>query len=263
MKFIKIQKNTTLISFLAVLAVLISVNVSAQDFYQLKIYNLKEKSQETRLDNYLKEAYIPALHQAGIKDVGVFKPIESDDAAGKKLFVLIPLNKLDQIQKLDDKLGKDKKYQAAGKEFLDAAWDNPPFERIESVILKAFSEMPDYAVPEHKTPKSERIYELRSYEGPTQAKYRKKVEMFNAAGEVDLFQRLGFQPVFFAEVLSGSAMPNLMYLTTFSNMESHDEHWDAFRNHPDWKAMSGLEEYKHTVSHSDKYLLHPTDYSDI
>ena len=123
--------------------------------------------------------------------------------------------------------------------------------------------MKQMAVPTHSTPPSERIYELRSYEGPTENKYRKKVEMFNEGGEVKLFKELEFQPVFFAEVISGSAMPNLMYLTTFSNMKSHDEHWEAFRNHPDWKTLSAKEEYKGTVSHADIMLLHPTDYSDL
>lgn len=123
--------------------------------------------------------------------------------------------------------------------------------------------MPNYAVPDHSTPPSDRIYELRSYEGPTEKYYRKKVEMFNEGGEVKLFKNIGSQPVFFGEVISGSTMPNLMYLTTYSDMKSHDEHWDTFRNHPDWKTLSALEEYKHTVSHSVVQLLHPTEYSDL
>src|SRR5690606_35679776 len=113
------------------------------------------------------------------------------------------------------------------------------------------------------TPKKDRIYELRSYEGPTEKYYRKKVEMFNEGGEVDLFDRLDFQALFYAEVLSGNSMPNLMYMTTFSDMKSHDEHWNTFRNHPDWKVMSGLEKYKNTVSGSTIQLLYPADYSDL
>jgi hypothetical protein len=34
-------------------------------------------------------------------------------------------------------------------------------------------------------------------------------------GEVPLFVRLGFNAVFYGEVIVGSHMPNLMYMTTF------------------------------------------------
>lgn len=263
MKLSKKLTKLTFIQSIAVCLILLSISTSAQDYYQLKVYNISENTQEERVDEYLENAYLPALHRAGIKDVGVFKPIESDENAGKKVFVFIPLKNLNQLNKLDITLGKDKKYLTAGESFLNAAWDNPPYDRMESTVMKAFSEMPQYAVPKHPTPPAERIYELRSYEGPTETKYRKKVEMFNEGGEVELFKKLEFQPVFFAEVLSGSAMPNLVYMTTFSDMKSHDKHWDTFRNHPEWKELSGMEEYKHTVSHSDKNLLYPTDYSDF
>lgn len=263
MKILKSTKQKGLQAVLTFIIIMLGLNISAQNYYQLKIYNIKNQTQETQIDNYLQQDYLPALHRAGIKDVGVFKPIESSEDAGKKVIVFIPLKKLNQLEKLNTELEKDEKFQAAGKNFINAAWDNPPFERMESIVLKAFSEMPKYSVPNHSTPASERIYELRSYEGPTDMKYHKKVEMFNKGGEVELFKNLEFQPVFFAEVISGSAMPNLMYLTTFSDMESHDKHWDAFRNHPDWKKLSGMKEYEHTVSHADILLLHPADYSDI
>ena len=87
--------------------------------------------------------------------------------------------------------------------------------------------------------------------------------MFNEGGEVDIFKTLGCEPVFFGQVISGNAMPNLMYLTSYSNMQSNLDHWAAFRNHPDWKRLSGMEEYKNTVSHTDKWMCHPTDYSDM
>jgi hypothetical protein len=245
------------------LVITYSQQIWARDYYQLKIYTLKDKNQETMVENYLENAWLPAVHRAGIKQVGVFKPLPEDKDAGTKIIVFIPLKKLSQLEKIESKLNKDMTYQKEGSEYLDAQWDKPPYQRIESVILKAFSHMPSYGVPSHSTPKSERVYELRSYEGPTEKFYQKKVEMFNEGGEVDLFDRLDFQAVFYGEVLSGSHMPNLMYMTTFSDMKSHDEHWNTFRNHPEWKVMSGLEKYKNTVSGSTIQLLHPTNYSDL
>ncbi|MBC7407590.1 MAG: NIPSNAP family containing protein, partial [Arcicella sp.] len=34
-----------------------------RDFYQFKVYHLKTKDQEARLDVFLQKAYLPALHR--------------------------------------------------------------------------------------------------------------------------------------------------------------------------------------------------------
>jgi len=242
---------------------LCSLTLSARDYYQIKVYTIKDKTQESVVDSYLKDAYIPALHKLGIKKVGVFKPIEDDPAIGTKIFVFIPLKELGQIEKIDDKLLKDKQYLAAGADYINAKHDNPPYERIESILLRAFTEMPKFFAPEYDTPKSAQIFELRSYEGATEKIWRKKVHMFNEGGEVEIFKKVGSNAIFYGEVLSGAAMPNLMYMTSYSNMESNKAHWDAFRKHPDWEVLKNKPEYANTVSHIDKWLCHPTEYSDF
>lgn len=238
-------------------------SAAGRDFYQIQVYRLKGSAQEQRVDNYLKEAYLPALHRAGIKSVGVFKPIPADTTSGRQIIVWLPLTTLDQLDKLQSALAKDVVYQKAGADVLNAPFDNVAFQRKESVILKAFPDAPNFFIPNHKTKPSERIYELRSYEGPTENLFRQKVKMFNEGGEIKIFKSLEFNAVFYAEVISGGTMPNLMYLTTFKDMAAHDAHWDAFRSHPDWKKLSALDEYKHTVSKTVKILLFPTDYSDF
>lgn len=253
---------------LAITAILLFVftqftNAKGRDFYQIQTYRLKDKSQEQRVDNFLEKAYLPALHRAGIKTVGVFKPIASDTASGKQIIVWLPLKSLDHLDQLQTLLAKDAAYQKAGAEFLNAPFDNVPFQRKESILLKSFPDVPNYFIPSHKTKPSERIYELRSYEGPTEYLFRQKVKMFNDGGEIKIFKSLDFNAVFYAEVISGDVMPNLMYLTTFADMPSHDAHWAAFGQSPDWKRLSALDEYKHTVSRSVKKLLYPTDYSDF
>jgi hypothetical protein len=239
------------------------VSAAGRDFYQVQVYRLSNKSQEERVDKYLKSAYLPALHRAGIKSVGVFKPISSDTSAGKQIIIWLPLNSLAQLDQLQLTLAKDKDYQTAGADFFKAPFDNVPFSRKESILLKAFPDAPAYSIPKFKTPASDRIYELRSYEGPTEYLFRQKVKMFNEGGEIKLFKSLDFNAVFYAEVISGNNMPNLMYLTTFADMAAHDAHWDSFRNHPEWKKLSALGEYKNTVSRIVKILLSPTDYSDF
>jgi hypothetical protein len=123
--------------------------------------------------------------------------------------------------------------------------------------------MPGTAVPKLTSPKAERVYELRSYEGPTEKYYRNKVKMFNDGDEVGLFNRLGFNAVFYAKVLAGSRMPNLMYMTTFNNMQDRDKHWEAFSADPQWKILSSMPKYQNNVSKADIIFLRPTDYSDF
>lgn len=252
-----------LFGFIFLLVLFSSSAVLARDYYQIKIYTLKNKTQESAVDTYLKDAYLPALHRAGIKTIGVFKPIESDQAYGTRIFVFIPLKKLDQIEKIENALLNDPDYLIKGEPYLNAKYDNAPFERIESVILSAFKEHPEFFIPQFNCPKPEQIFELRSYQGATEKLWRKKVHMFNEGGECALFKKLEFNAVFFGGVISGADMPNLMYMTSFENMESNQQRWKAFREHPDWKELSGKEEYKNTVSHIDKWLCHPTEYSDI
>jgi hypothetical protein len=234
-----------------------------QEYYQMKIYRISNKTQETMIDAYLKDAYLPALHRAGIPVVGVFKPVEADTAYGKLVYVFIPFKTVEQFTKLPDLLLKDKVYAEAGKAFIDANYNHPPYDRCENIFMKAFMNMPQFATPKFTTSPSERIYELRSYESATEAKAAKKIEMFNTGGEIDLFRKLAFNPVFWGEVLIGSHMPNLMYMTTFQDMKKHDELWSAFGKSEEWKKMSGLEEYKNTIIKPKPYLLHPTDYSDF
>jgi len=234
-----------------------------QEFYEIRIYHISQKTQETMIDNYLKDAYLPALHRAGIENIGVFKPVESDTAFGKRVYLFIPYKTVNQYLKLLSALEKDQVYADAAAGFIDAPYNAPPFNRYESILLKAFAFMPQLSTPSFTTPPSERIYELRDYESATNSKAVKKIHMFNEGGEIALFEKLGFNAVFYGEVLMGRIMPNLMYMTTFQNQASRDEHWATFRNDPEWKRMSGLEEYRNTTSKVKSFLLHPTSYSDF
>ncbi|SEI73466.1 NIPSNAP protein [Cyclobacterium xiamenense] len=233
-----------------------------RDLYELKIYHLETAAQEKMVDDYLESAFIPAAHRAGVSNVGVFKPLASEADAGKKIYLLLPFKNSKEYFQFQGKLDKDQAYQAAGKSYIFAAHDQAPFVRLETLLLQAFTGSPRMATPSLTGPKSERVYELRSYEAATERLYRQKVKMFNS-GEIDIFDRLNFNPVFYAETLAGANMPNLVYMTTFENKADRDAHWDAFRVDPDWEAMKDLEEYRNTVSKNDTRLLYPTEYSDF
>ncbi|GAA4807219.1 hypothetical protein GCM10023231_40510 [Olivibacter ginsenosidimutans] len=232
--------------------------------YQLTIYHLQSQEQETRVEHYLQHAFVPALHRANIRTVGVFKPIATEKKdAERLLYVFIPYTTFDQYLGLEEQLMNDKTYQKAGSDYIHAAYDNPPYTRMETIFMRAFEKSPTVSIPQLKGNRKDRIYELRSYEGPTEKRYRNKVDMFNLGDEINLFKRLGFNAVFYGEVLAGKNMPNLMYLTTFEDMQSREKHWDAFNNDPYWKKLSSSPNYQHNVSHSDIIFLYPTDYSDF
>lgn len=241
-----------------------STPAAKQDFYSIRIYQLKNNQQEQNVDKYLQNALLPALHRQGIAQIGVFKPIGNDTAAIRRIYVLIPFHSLGQYAGLSARLEKDAQYLADGKDYLDAVHDDPPYLRMENILLQAFPGMPRLEAPASlRGPASEHVYELRSYENPTEKYFANKVQMFNKGDEIGLFKRLGFNAVFYASVLSGAHMPNLMYMTSFDNMAAREAHWKTFGADPYWKELSAKPEYQHNVSHIDIVFMHPAPYSDL
>jgi len=231
------------------------------DYFQLKKYNYETPAQEALLDGYFENALLPAFHRAGLSHIGVFKPIGGLDEEQNYFMVLVPYRDLNQFEETPSLLEKDAAYQEAASTYVDAPHDQSPYTRIESFLLRAFSATPTLALPELTSPRSGRVYELRSYEAATEKLYQLKVEMFNE-GESALFQELQFNPVFFGEVLSSSHMPHLMYMTTHADTTAQKENWAAFAAHPEWERMKNLERYQNTVSNITRYQLYPTEYSD-
>lgn len=234
-----------------------------REFYQIKIYHFKTPEQEKSIDAYLKNALIPALHRTGISKTGVFKPLANDTAADKLIYVLMPLRSFEQLLALPEVLDKDADYNSAAADYLNAVYNNPPYTRMESVLLKAFRLAPRMQLHHLTGPQADRIFEMRSYESPTEKLYLNKVHMFNEGGEVPLFKRLDFNAIFYADVINGSHMPNLMYMTCFDNMAARDAHWKTFSADPEWKKLSAMPGYQHNVSKAEIILMHAAEYSDI
>lgn len=236
---------------------------ASREYYELRVYHYSGDSSENRLNDFLKNALVPALHRAGVKKVGVFKSSMHDTAAMRKFVVLIPYKSLNDLDRLSGIVEKDKNYLSAGSDYINAAYNNSPYKRMEKIIMKAFTGMPmsqkSNVTGDHK----DRVYELRSYEAATEQLYRTKVKMFNTGDEVGIFNKLGFNAIFYAEVLAGKSMPNLMYMTSFENMESREKHWKAFGEDPAWNKLKADKQYDNTVSRIDIWYLSPAEYSDL
>ncbi len=255
-------------NLIAFLFLFLSLSVFSQkktdthELYEFRIYHYTSAEQGIQINQYLEQALLPGLHRQGIKNIGVFSAISNDTARVKDIYLLIPYPSLAAKLKADDHLLNDKDYLAAGKGYIEAAYDKAPYARFETILMQAFRLAPAMQKPALSGPRENRVYELRSYESATEKIYRNKVEMFNEGGEITLFKRLGFNAVFYADVISGSKMPNLMYMTCFEDKASRDEHWKTFSADPEWKRLSGLPQYQKNVSHADIIFLRPTVYSD-
>ncbi|WP_429263803.1 NIPSNAP family protein [Mucilaginibacter sp. 3215] len=231
----------------------------AAEYYELRVYNLKNSEQQKLVEDFLKDTAIPAFNRLGVKHVGVFTEMKPEGQT--RLFVLVQFNSLAHFATVTDSFAGDAELQVKGAAYLNAPAAAPAYERIESSLLKAFVHMPHLEAPENKA----RIFELRQYQSATEAAGKKKIEMFNDEGEIDVFKRLGFKPVFWGETVIGSQRPNLTYMITFDDLDAKNAHWKAFGSDPQWKKISAMPEYADAllVSKITSTILVPTTYSQI
>lgn len=229
------------------------------EFYELRVYTLKNETQQKLVEDYYQNAAIPAFNRLGSKNIGLFTELKP--AGYTKLYVIIPFRSLDDFLKVPEKLTKDAAYNKAGMAYLDAPAAEPAYERIESSLLRAFMNMPKMDVPEQKS----RLFELRRYESASESAGKKKMEMFNTGGEIEIFKRVGLTPVFFGETIIGALRPNLTYMLTYDDMAERDRNWKVFGSDPEWKRISAIPEYANAkiVSRITATFLVPTASSQV
>jgi hypothetical protein len=230
------------------------------EYYELRKYQMLPGSKQKILNDFLRDAAIPAWNRLQIGPVGVFNVLYGP--TDPTLYVLLPHKTIDSFLTASRHLMADVEYQKAGAPFLGAPMSDPVFVRAESSLLVAFDEMPRLEAPRTAEGK-QRIFELRIYESHSETAARKKIEMFNVGGEIPIFRRAGLQPVFFAETLTGPRLPNLVYLLTFEDLQARDRAWAAFLDDPAWKKLSADVTYKDTVSNITDIILRPAPYSQV
>lgn len=231
---------------------------AARDLYELRRYHVESPAQKEILDTYLRDAAVPAWNRIGVGPVGVFYP-EKDPSP---VFVLLRHKSVETVLAGTQKLLADHTYLEAGAALINAPADKPAFQRMESSLFLAFKGMPAIETPA-KGPG--RVFQLRTYESPSVKTGLKKIEMFNDAGEITIFRRVGLNPVFFGECLVGAKMPNLTYMLGFNSPDDMKAGWTKFGGDPDWKRLRGMAEYsdKAILSGITNLVLKPADYSQI
>jgi hypothetical protein len=233
---------------------------ASPEYYVLRHYHLTSGSQRKLTDNYLKAALVPALNRLGISPVGVFG-VEVGPSS-PSLYVLLPSASLETLVTADFRLVHDDEYKKAGADFLNTPAKDPAYVRVESSLMRAFEGRPKLTKPPANH--NSRVFELRTYESPTDQDHRRKVEMFHS-GEFDIFHRTGFWQIFYGDTLIGPNQPNLTYMLGFANIGERAEKWNAFRNDAEWKKLSSTARFsfESIVSNVTNLILTPTAYSQI
>ena len=233
---------------------------ASREYYELRVYTLKDATQQQMVEDYYQRAAIPAYNRIGSKNVGVFTELKPEGQM--KLYVIISYQSIEDFSNAKNKLMNDKAYMDAANAYLNAPATAPAYDRIESSLFYAFSGMPEMAFPTAGKP---RIFELRRYESPSEAAGLKKIEMFNTGGEMEIFKKTGLRSVFFGQSLIGSNQPNLTYMLTFDDMANHDKAWGAFGSSPEWNKLKSVPEYADAklISKITAIFLQPTSYSQI
>jgi hypothetical protein len=82
---------------------------------------------------------------------------------------------------------------------------------------------------------------------------------------MQIFQRLGFRPVFFGETIVGSRQPNLTYMLSYDDLAMRNRLWKAFVSDPEWKKLSSRPELKDAeiVANISNAILAPLKFSPI
>ena len=262
------DRRTFLGSSLSATALAMSASAEAQEsgkgreYYELRRYHLRSGPQGKALDAFLGEALIPALNRMGMNPIGAFNLYVGPETP--TLYLLIPASSLDTLVNAELKLAGDEEFQKRGAAFLSAPAKEPPYERVESSLMIAFEGRPKLVVPPATAQKSARVFQLRTYESPSSAAHRRKVEMFHS-GEFDIFEKAGFWQVFYGDTLVGPRLPNLTYMLSFPDLSEMNTKWQAFSSNPDWKKLSGSPRYNYEaiVSNITSLILNPTSYSQI
>ena len=203
-----------------------------RDYLELRTYHVESEKQRNGFETFAREAAIPALNRLGITPVGVFYPQEELSP----IRVLMPHKTAESATTVVQRLSQDGEFLSRGAAFLEAPAAEPAYQRMESSLLVAFKGMPHVEIP---IKSQDRIFQLRIYESPSEMTGQKKIEMFNDAGEIAIFRRVGLQPVFFGETVVGSKMPNLTYMLSFESVKQMQENWQKFGKDAAWERLEG------------------------
>jgi hypothetical protein len=195
----------------------------------------------------------------GLGPVGAFALVFGEQTPA--YYVLIAGSSLAAVAELDLRLAEDAEFLEAAAPFWNPAAAAPAFQRVEISLLAAFKGWPKITPPDTS---SKRIFQMRTYESPSNFDHVRKVEMFHS-GEMEIFRRAGCHPVFFSDVLAGPRLPKLTYMLSFPSTSELEAGWEKFLNDPEWKKLQADPRFSFAqiVSNITNLTLSPLECSQI
>lgn len=261
-RFLKNSLSASALTLAAAESNLQAQSGTPREYYELRQYKLSSGPQGKLTHQYLEHALLPALNRLGMSNIGAFDLYLGPETP--TIYLLIPSNSLEALATAELKLADDDEYQKAGADFLKAPAREPAYNRIESQLMVAFKGFPKLKVPPVTAQHGARVFQLRTYESPTNTDHRIKVDMFHH-GEFEFFEKAGFWQVFYGDALIGPRMPHLTYMLSFPDLNELKAKWNAFSDNPDWKKLlaSPAYSFESIVSNIDSLILNPAPYSQI
>jgi hypothetical protein len=233
-----------------------------REYYQIRLYTLVNGPQTKLTESYFSDALVPALTRMGLGPVGALRLEIGPETPA--FYLIIPGSSVQSLVELDLRLAEDAAFMKAAEPFWSATAAAPAFQRVESWLHAAFTGWPKLTPPASAASKGKRIFQLRTYESPSNGDHVRKVEMFHS-GEFEIFLRAGFHPVFFGDTLIGSRTPSLTYMLSFADQAELEARWNAFRDDPEWKKLSASPRFAsdQIVTNITNLVLSPLGCSQI
>jgi hypothetical protein len=225
-------------------------------YYEIQYFHMKNGPQSQRTNDFFQHYYVPAVTKLGMPPVGFFNPVIGEQSP--YLMMLVSHPNMASVESLSDRLNADAEYRKGFEAYLAG---EPPYERREVSLLKAFDSMPVLQVPPGK---GSHLFEMRTYESNTSITLQRKIKMFGD-GEMGIFKRLGMNPVFFGQTRFGRNVPNLTYMLAYDDLAHRESLWKEFGSDPEWqklRSMPGLSDAE-IVSNISNTILRPANYSQV
>lgn len=230
---------------------------------ELRRYQFRFGPMPARFAEYAKGALVPALNRAGVKPVGAFTVAFGADSPAA--YLLLPHPSAESVAALAARIRADAEYQRSAAAFRGLPATDPPYVRRDSSLMSAFDSFPGVEVPAGPLAVPGRIFELRTYESHNESAALKKIEMFEKAGEIAIFRRVGLAPVFFGRNVVGPRLPSLTYMLVFPDLATREKNWGVFGDDPEWVKLRATPGFTNAeiLTNISVQVLRPTDYSQI
>lgn len=249
----------------AIALVLLSGLVANADHHrqliEVRFYHFRNAESAKKFDGMMKNAVLPVMKKQGVGPVGVFSVIESEELDENARVLIAPYDSFEALIGLKGAYARDPDFWPNAQDYLLQEKGNPAYDRVESMLLMAFTGMPKLEVPGSGDGKQRR-FELRTYKSENELQGLLKVEMFNE-GEIELFEKVGLPAVFYGEAISAANLPQLTYMLVHDSQEAQHAAWKTFIGHADWKSLSSMERYQGIKLTITKHMLSATKYSPI